>query len=332
MSEIHLFTVSPRSTDPATYFRRIQTMIDLSEAYGASGMLIFTGNDTFVEPWVVAQHLVTHTRNLIPLVAVNPLYMHPFTVAKMITSLAYVYGRKTYLNMVTGAALSYLRAMGDSTDHDTRYERLREYVDVIRGLLSEPRFRYEGRFYPLSDVQLGPRLPEGMQPGILLSGQSEAALDVARKTGSVSMQMLPGSLLDGLAPEVRGIHFGIVTRPSLDDAWTAAKALFPPSPEGQAMLDLSMANTDSRWKQRMMMVAKAEVDAYPGYFIEPFRNFKADCPYYVGDYEEVAQLLRGLARAGVDTIILDLPPEEEEMRHLREAARLSGLHIRRAES
>jgi alkanesulfonate monooxygenase len=329
-TNLHLFTVSPRSTDEREHFSNIQRMIDLSERYGASGMLIFTGNDTFVEPWVVAQHLIARSEHLIPLVAVNPVYMHPFTVAKFISSFAYAHGRRTCLNMVAGAALSYLKSVGDVTEHDTRYDRLGEYIAVVKGILTQPRFSFEGRFYQLSNVQLLPRVPAALLPGILLSGQSEAAMAVARATESVSMQMLPGTLLDGLQPGVRGIHLGIVTRPSEDEAWAAGRRLFPESAESQAMLELSMANTDSQWKQRMMLVAKKKEGAYPGYWLDPFRNFKADCPYFVGDHAEVAALLRGLVRAGVDTIILDLPPVEEEFEHIREAIALTGMNVVRA--
>ncbi|WP_437818885.1 LLM class flavin-dependent oxidoreductase [Sorangium sp. So ce1078] len=329
-AEIHLFTVSPRSTDPDEHWPRVQRMIDLSERYGVSGVLVFTGNDVFIEPWVLAQHVIARAEHLIPLVAVNPVYMHPFTVAKLISSFAYAYGRRTYLNMVAGAALSYQRAIGDTLEHDLRYERLREYIHVVRGLLTQPRFRSEGRFYPVSDVQLSPRVPEALLPGMLLSGQSEAAMEVARATGSVSTQMLPGTLLDGLTPGASGIHFGLITRPTEGDAWAAARRLFPEVPEAQAMLELSMKNTDSRWKQRMMAVAKHRQGAYPGYWLDPFRNLQADCPYYVGDHADAADLLRGLARAGVTTIILDLPPVEEEMAHVREAIARSGLCVVRA--
>ena len=44
---------------------------------------------------------VLDTKNLCPLVAVNPVYMHPFAAAKMVSSFALMYQRKVYLNMIT---------------------------------------------------------------------------------------------------------------------------------------------------------------------------------------------------------------------------------------
>ena len=42
-ASLHVFTVSPRSSQPATYWERITSMISWSERHGFSGVLIFTG-------------------------------------------------------------------------------------------------------------------------------------------------------------------------------------------------------------------------------------------------------------------------------------------------
>ncbi len=328
VTSIDLFTVSPRSTDAAEYWPRIEHMIDLSEAHGYTGMLIFTGNDTLVEPWVAAQRLVERTQRLIPLVAVNPIYAHPFTVAKQIASLAHVYGRPTYLNLVAGAAMSYQAALGDTLDHDARYQRLGEFLAIVKGLLTQARYSQEGRHYRVENLQLLPSVPAELQPGLLLSGQSEAALRVAQRCEAVSMQMLPGTLAPGLRPGVGGIHFGVITRPTEQEAWDAAHALFPRDPEAQAMLELSMGNTDASWKWRMKVAADEGQSAAPGYWLEPFRNFQADCPYFVGSHDQVSALVERLVAGGIDTIILDLPPVEAELANARQAITEAGVTVR----
>lgn len=327
---MYLFTVSPRSTDPRTYWNGVTSMFELSERHGYSGVLIFTGNDTFVEPWVAAQHLLMTTRQLIPLVAVNPLYMHPFTVAKLVSSFAYTYGRATWLNLVTGAAVSYLKSMGDRSEHDTRYQRLAEYVQVLRGLWAESRVSLDGAFYQLDKVQLLPRIPAPLAPQLLLSGQSPAARAVARAQGARSMQMLPPGLLAGLTSDVAGIHFSVVTRSQEAEAWAAARRLYPTSPEAQQMLELSMANSDSHWKRRMIETATGDTAHAAGYWIEPFRNLHVDSPTFVGSHRQVASLLRALSEAGIDTVILDLPPQEEEVAEVSRAIALSGISVQRA--
>ena len=120
-----------RTMTTAEYWPNIQKVISWCDKYDATGVLFFEGNDTYVQPWLAAAALASTTKSLCPLVAVNPIYMHPYTAAKMVTSLAYLHGRKTYLNMITGTALSYLDALHDKLDKEQRYDRLREYAEVI---------------------------------------------------------------------------------------------------------------------------------------------------------------------------------------------------------
>jgi alkanesulfonate monooxygenase len=47
--------------------------------------------------------------------------MHPYSVAKMVSTLGYLYGRTVYLNMVAGGFKSDLSALDDLTPHDLRY-------------------------------------------------------------------------------------------------------------------------------------------------------------------------------------------------------------------
>ena len=49
------------------------------------------------------------------------------------------------------------------------------------------------------------------------------------------------------------------------------------------------------------------------YWIEPFEQFNAFCPYLVGDYDEVANELSAYLRAGCKTCIIDSPVSEIEL-------------------
>jgi alkanesulfonate monooxygenase len=328
---VKVFTISPRTLDPALYWQNIQNVVRWSEQYDYTGVLIFTGNDTYAEPWLVAQSVIAQTRKLCPLVAVNPVYMHPFTAAKMISSLAYLYQRKVFLNMVTGTALSYLEGFNDRLEHDDRYERLGEYISIIQSLVAgQGLTSFDGKFYKVADLQLLPKIPSALCPEFLLAGQSEAARKLAAAVGAIGMQMLQPDLGEATG-DAQGIHFGIITRPAAAESWQEARALFPQDQEGQHILDLSMRNTDSIWKKKMRLASRIEdlksaggESEETGYWLQPFRNFKADCPYFVGDYERVADLLVRLITKGASLFILDIPAREEEFRHINAAFRLAG--------
>jgi alkanesulfonate monooxygenase len=314
--KIDIFTISPRTLEPALYWRNIRNVINWSEKYNCTGILIFTGNDTFIDPWLVAHTVLMETKYLSPLVAVNPVYMHPFTAAKMISSFAYLYGRKVFLNMVTGTALNYLEGLDDKLSHGERYERLQEYILIIKSLISsEGLTTVEGKFFRVSNLQLLPKVPAALFPEFVLAGQSDAARKVCRAVQAIGMQMLPADV-NSILNDVKGVHFGIVARDSEARAWEAARKMFPEDKEGQQILELSMMNTDSVWKQRMNAAAALESPGVQGYWLEPFRNFEADCPYFVGDYAQVSNLIAHLIRNGISVLILDIPAQEEEFYHI----------------
>jgi alkanesulfonate monooxygenase len=84
-----------------------------------------------------------------------------------------------------------------------------------------------------------------------------------------------------------------------------------------------MKNTDSAWKQRLRRMADVPVEAGSPYWLSPFRNFQADCPYLVGSHMRVAEVIANLAARGVDTFILDVPSSEQEFRHVQAAFALA---------
>ncbi len=313
---IRTFTISPRTLEKIEYWQNIRNVVKWSEKYGCTGILLFEGNDTYINPWLAAHASIIETNTLCPLVAVNPIYMHPFTTAKMVSSFALMYQRKVYLNMITGTALSYLEALNEDLSHDDRYERLWEYAQIICALLKSPRpVNFSGRFYKVSNLQLQPSIPSSLFPEFLLSGQSDAARRLCLDLNAIGLQMLHPEFEHGLI-NVRAIYFGIITRQDEDQAWEVAKRLFPENEEDQRVLDLSMKNTDSVWKRKMRLAAHQPDRADTGYWLVPFRNFKADCAYVVGAYERIADVLVRLIRRGIDVFVLDIPAREEEFQHI----------------
>ena len=313
---VRTFILSHRTTDRKQYWQNILRVVDWSERYGCTGVLLFEGNDTYVSPWLAAHTAIARTERLSPLIAVNPIYMHPFTAAKFVSSYVQMFGRKVYLNMITGTALNYLEAMKDAVSHDERYNRLGEYIVLVRRLLeSTSPVTFNGKYYQVKDLSLLPGVPPGLLPEFLLSGQSDAARQVAAEVGAIATQMLGPQFERGLN-DAKAMNFGVLTRPTTREAWAVAHETFPDDEEEQMIQELSMQNTDSTWKKRMAIAAKLPDDTASGYWMGPFRNFRADGPYLVGSYERVAEVFATLIRAGIDVFILDLTPREEEYVHI----------------
>ena len=134
-SNVKVFTTTPTSvlSQRQTCARRLAEIARWSEDAGCEGILVFTDNGQ-LDPWLVSQLIIEATERLCPLVAVQPVYMHPYSVAKMVASLAFLHGRRVYLNMVAGGFKNDLAALNDPTPHDERYARLIEYTTVIMSL------------------------------------------------------------------------------------------------------------------------------------------------------------------------------------------------------
>jgi alkanesulfonate monooxygenase len=251
-----------------------------------------------------------------PLIAVNPVYSHPYTVAKAVSSLSRLYGRKIYLNMIAGTAVGDLRGLGDDLDHDGRYARLGEFILIVQGLLQSSRpFTFQGKFFRLEGIQILPALETALRPEFLISGQSPAATALCEQLQCVRMQMLPPDLGEDLKG-ARGVNLGIVTRPTKEEAWNAARLLFPKNEEDQMILEYTMKNTDASWKQKLFAEASSQINIDNGYWLDPFKYYKSDCPYLVGSYEYVLSFFERLKNRGVNRIILDIVPEPLEFEHI----------------
>ena len=323
-AKLRIFPAISRNRDPSKYVDELLRVAQFGDRNGFEGILLFAGNDVFIEPWSMAQHVLAHTERSSPLVAVNPIYMHPFTVAKMVSSFALLYRRKIYLNMITGTATSDLQGLGDDQSHSSRYSRLGEFIFLVRQLLTNARpVNFKGEFYNTNNLLLRPRLPAELVPEFLIAGQSDAAHRVSAEMGCLMMQMLPPNLEQGIrAP---GVNFGIFAREERDHARKAAKLRFPDIVENRELLKYTMENTDSVWKRRLSEAGQDGELHENGYWLVPFLTFQADCPYLVGSYAEIGAMLRCLADRNVSTIILDVIADEEELQHVCKALAFSGV-------
>jgi alkanesulfonate monooxygenase len=316
---VKVFTVMPRTQSAPQYLKKLRSLAACSEAIGCTGMLLFLGNDTPVDPWLAAHTILSETRSLRPLVAVNPVYMHPFAAARMISSLTLLFRRRIYLNLITGTSTADHAALDDGLPHDARYRRLGEYAAAVNMLLSRGRpASFEGEYYRLRNAQLIPGVADEMRPGMLLAGHSASARVLAESIGAESLQML-GPTLNDVPARVTAFNFGVVARDSRDAAVEAAKRLFPVDDIGQEVAAKAMAATDATWKRALWKDFTSEEIGADGYWLGPFRNGHADCPYLVGDHGSIAKHIVQLVERGCRTLIIDTPGDEQEIREIARA-------------
>ena len=308
-----------RNEAPAGYLERVVQAARWSDEAGYRGMLVYTDNG-LVDPWLVSQVVLQSTDQLCPLVAVQPVYMHPFTVAKMVSSLAFLHGRRIYLNMVAGGFRNDLRALGDETPHDERYDRVVEYTLIVERLLEGTEsVTFDGAYYRVKNLSLTPPIPPELFPGLLISGSSKAGMRAAEAISATCVKYpQPPSeeelmRVNGSGPA--GIRVGVIARESADDAWEVARSRFPEDRQGQLTHKLAMRVSDSSWHERLSRLGEQPVSDVNPYWLVPFENYKTFCPYLVGSYERVSAELTRYMSLGFGTFILDVPPSAEELEH-----------------
>ena len=318
VAQIQIFSTCPSSSmAPDRYLERVAEVARWSERAGCTGMLVYTDN-SLVDPWLVSQIILQNTFSLSPLVAVQPVYMHPYSVAKMIATLGFLYARKIFLNMVAGGFKNDLTALGDSTPHDNRYRRLIEYTAIVKQLLeSRGPVTLDGQFYKVNGLTLNPPLAPQLFPGILISGSSAAGIAAAAEIGATPVKY-PEPIVPDAPRETNpcGVRIGIVARLHNEDAWQVAHDRFPADRKGQLTRQLASKISDSAWHKQLADVSRRGAAAQGAYWLHPFENYQTNCPYLVGSYDTVAEEVSKYIAHGYRTFILDIPPTEEELKHI----------------
>lgn len=330
---VEIYSTCPQSTEGSgeAYVRHVEEVARWSEEHGCTGTLVYSDN-RLVDPWLLSQIVLRSTERLAPLVAVQPVYMHPYTAANMVATLGHMHGRRVCLNMVAGGFKRDLEALNDGTPHDRRYDRLVEYTTIVKRLLAgEEAVSFEGEFYRVKELGLSPALPGELHPEVFVSGSSEAGRAAARVLGATPVKY-PEPVGEDEGAELEpglqaGIRVGIIAREDGGEAWSVAHRRFPPDREGQLTHKLAMKVSDSVWHRKLSRMAERRAAEDDPYWLVPFENYKSMCPYLVGSYERVAGELARYVELGYRKFILDIPPSEEALRHTGETFRRA---VRRA--
>ena len=326
LTEPVLYTTCPSSAndDEVTFRSDLERVAQWCDRAAYRGALIYTDN-SLMDPWVVAEESIRRSRSFVPLVAVQPLYQHPFTVARAVASIALLHRRSVDLNFVTGGFKADLASLGDALDHDRRYDRLVEYAEVVRELLTGRRVTYSGSYYRLESAKVRAAPAEELRPGLFLSGSSSSCKQAAKALGAVRLCYPPppdAAISEVAEPGTKwGMRIGVIARGSSDEAWAVAGTRFPVDPRGVAKQRIISRMSESSWQRNLSLMA--ETAARTGsdgmgqdtYWLRPFQSFKTFCPYLVGSYDEVAQALRHYLAAGVSTIVLDEPESYDDLAH-----------------
>lgn len=309
---------------PPTYHfhPRLAALAQRAEKHGFTGLLVFYDH-MVLDPWTVAGVLLQQTSTLVPLVAIQPYALPPFTAAKTISSLTSLYRRRIDLNIVTGAAPEERDQIGDTLDHDERYARAAEYVALLHRLLgSDEPLTWNGEHYRFRNLRINTMLPEHLRPRIFVPGSSEASRSLVEQVGHVTITHPEpvdrfaesfAATHKGSGVEM-GIRVGLVARRTGEEAWTAA--LDGHEVDRAARLrTLLKRESESDWNRRMALLA-SEADVYDDvYWTGLYSTGRTGAPVLVGSYDQVAGYLKRYIALGVTKLLLTKVDTEDDFRH-----------------
>ena len=263
------------------------------------------------------------------LLAVRPGMIHPSYCARMMASLDELSGGRIMYNIVTGG--SDLSAYGDDLDHDTRYERTEEYIQVLEGLWTQDNFSFEGKYYRFRDASVYPRPVQKPRIPFFMAGASEIARKIAVRHGDY--WVFWGETPDQVREQVEGMEkslegrdrplkyvtrFQIMARDTEEEAFEAAEEVLSKiDPEVLAHRGKVLSKSDSKGTRNQQERTKEEMVG-PNLWAGMGRIRSGSAVTIVGNYEQCARKIIEIEQAGVHLLILSGFPLHSECERIGE--------------
>ena len=159
-------------------------ILDFATTHEEAGFdMVLTGySSSTPDGFEVASYAAAHTERLGYLIAHRPGFVAPTLAARKAATLDQLTNGRIALHIITGGNDIEQRQDGDWLDHDSRYRRTDEYLDVMRRIWTETEpFDHDGEFYRLQAAYSQARCRQRPHVPLFFGGASEAALDTASR-------------------------------------------------------------------------------------------------------------------------------------------------------
>jgi dimethylsulfone monooxygenase len=132
-----------------------------------------------LDAWSTAAALAAVTETLELMVAVRPTFHLPALLAKQAANIDQISGGRISLNVVSSWWAEEAKKYGVHFDqHDDRYARTSEWLDVVDKAWKEDHFSYSGKYYSVQDLVMQPKPVSKPRPTIYAGGESETAKEL----------------------------------------------------------------------------------------------------------------------------------------------------------
>jgi FMNH2-dependent dimethyl sulfone monooxygenase len=274
-----------------------------------------------LDAWSTAAALTAVTDRLEMMVAVRPTFHNPALLAKQAANIDHIGGGgRLSLNVVSSWWRDEAEKYGVSFEqHDRRYDRTSEWLDVVDMLWTRDGGEYQGDFYQVKNSVMQPKPISRPRPVIYAGGESEAAKDlIARKCDAYVMHGDPPSRVAekiadmrrrreslGLPPMIYGVAGYSVVRDSEAEA----------DAEVARITDVKQSASGYKNYQQWLAGTQLEQQVSLEDYSVSNRGLRSGL---VGTPKQVADQVGAFSEAGVDLLLLQCSPQLEEMERFGE--------------
>jgi len=288
----------------------------------------------FEDPWLITAVLVQEVRRLKFLLTLRPGLELPAYTAHRAATLQLLSDNRLALHVVSGSSRFEQRSLGDFLEHDERYARSAEFIEVLQAAWSGENQRHHGQYYRSgSSPAIAPHV---QPPAIYFGGASSVAEQVAASHAQTYLMWGEPPAMIGerirrmselAAAQGRTLRFGlrlhVFAAATADAAWNHVEGLLKEIPrEAIAQAQQQMARYESVGQTRQSSLVQGRTHGVRE--LEVSANLWAGVGLVrggagtalVGSYEDVAERIEEYHRLGVDSFILSGYPHLEEAIHL----------------
>lgn len=289
---------------------------------------VLTPTGTWCEDaWLTTAAAAQHTEKLSFLVAFRPGLISPTLAAQQAATLQRFTGGRIDVNIVTGGDEIEQRRFGDRVDHDRRYARTAEFLEVVTRLWDGETVDFAGEFYTID----GAFIPEPPQPRptVFFGGSSDPALTVAADHAEVYLTwgeppQVAGAKINEVArrAETRGrtleygVRLHVIARETSAEAWRVADRLLAGISDDEIAAAFALHSaSDSTGQRRMAELhggRRDQLEIHPGLWAGVGLIRGGAGTALVGSYDEVADLVGEYEEQGFSHFILSGYPHVEE--------------------
>jgi alkanesulfonate monooxygenase len=293
--------------------------------YGGFDRVLIAHSSASPDGFQIASFVAQQTKRLGILLAHRPGFVAPTLAARQLATLDHFSGGRAALHVISGGDDIEQQRDGDYLNHDERYRRTDEYLDVVkRSWTSETPFDHAGVYYRATGHKSQIRPLQQPHLPVYFGGSSDAAIAVAGKHADVfalwgeslaAVKETIAKVRESAARHGRENHirFSLSLRPIIapteDAAWARADSILARAKDVVAASpNFTRRPKDPKNVGSQRLLAEAEkggiVDARLWTGIAALTRAAGNSTSLVGTPQQVADALLEYHQIGVSTFLI----------------------------